>query len=145
MALFVVTGPPAAGKTTWVHTHAKQGDIVIDFDRIAQALSPPGADTHTHGKVLRIIAGRARRAAIDEAIKYSQAVDVYIIHTQPTPEQEARYLAHAAQVVRVDPGREVVEQRCREQRSGSTLSAVARWYASNSDDGPQSQSASRAW
>jgi predicted kinase len=30
--LTVVTGPPCAGKTTYVRNNAKPGDIIIDFD-----------------------------------------------------------------------------------------------------------------
>lgn len=40
MTVYIITGPPAAGKTTWVRDHAKPGDITIDFDTIAATLSP---------------------------------------------------------------------------------------------------------
>ncbi|PZO36594.1 MAG: hypothetical protein DCE92_08720 [Alphaproteobacteria bacterium] len=35
----LVCGPPAAGKTTYVRNHRKTGDLVIDFDAIAVAIS----------------------------------------------------------------------------------------------------------
>jgi 5-methylcytosine-specific restriction protein A len=35
----LVCGPPAAGKTTYVRAHRKTGDLIIDFDAIAVALS----------------------------------------------------------------------------------------------------------
>jgi dephospho-CoA kinase len=41
MALYVITGPPAAGKTTYVATHARPGAVVLDCDRLAVALTAP--------------------------------------------------------------------------------------------------------
>ncbi len=38
--MILVAGPPAAGKSTWIRDHAKPGDITIDYDTLAQALSP---------------------------------------------------------------------------------------------------------
>ena len=32
----VVTGPPCSGKTTYILNHMAEGDIMVDFDRIAQ-------------------------------------------------------------------------------------------------------------
>lgn len=48
MALTVVIGPPAAGKTTYVLAHARPGDIVVDLDRLANALTCGGTDSHRH-------------------------------------------------------------------------------------------------
>ena len=36
----VVTGPPCSGKTTYILEHMAEGDVMVDFDRIAQAISP---------------------------------------------------------------------------------------------------------
>ncbi len=38
-AVYIVYGPPCSGKTTFVRNNMKQGDIVIDLDRIYQAIS----------------------------------------------------------------------------------------------------------
>lgn len=40
MTLYLVTGPPAAGKSTWVRKHATHGDITIDYDALATVLTP---------------------------------------------------------------------------------------------------------
>ncbi|HEY9522276.1 MAG TPA: AAA family ATPase [Thermopolyspora sp.] len=128
MALWVITGPPAGGKTTWVRQHARPGDIVIDLDAIAGALTA-GPPTHQHAKPVLRCAQRARSVAIDEALKHTHRCDVYVIHMQPEPRHLARYAQHGAQVVTVDPGREVVEQRARDERPPGTLAVVARWYA----------------
>ena len=39
---WVVYGPPAAGKTTWVATRLTRGDLVWDLDRIAAAVAGNG-------------------------------------------------------------------------------------------------------
>lgn len=67
--LTVVIGPPAAGKSTWVLERAKPGDIVIDFDRLAVALSATGGDPHDHPPAVAAVTRAARTAAIEAAIK----------------------------------------------------------------------------
>ena len=49
--LYVVTGPPTAGKSSWIEARAKPTDIVIDLDRIALALAGPGAPSWQHDAV----------------------------------------------------------------------------------------------
>jgi hypothetical protein len=34
----LIVGPPGAGKSTYAQTHANPGDLIIDYDRIAEAL-----------------------------------------------------------------------------------------------------------
>lgn len=145
MALYVISGPPAAGKSTWVAARAEQGDIVVDLDRIAQALTAPGADYHRYGRTLRTVAQRARQAAISEALKHRRTHDVYVIHTDPAPNTLRMYRQHDAELVTVDPGRDVVLARCAEQRPASVIAAVERWYASHGDNHIESQAGSRVW
>lgn len=128
MALYVITGPPAGGKTTWVQQHARTGDVVIDLDAIAHALTV-GPQTHQHPRAVLRCAQRARSVAIDEALKHTARIDVYVIHMQPERHHLDRYAEHGAQVITIDPGRDVVEQRVRDERTPGTLAVVARWYA----------------
>lgn len=142
MSLFVVVGPPGAGKTTYVQEHARDGDVVIDMDRIASALTVSGADSHKHGRTVRSVAHRARLTAISAALRYVDRVDVYVIHTRPRPEAMEKYARHGAMVITIDPGQDVVMQRVAEQRSPEAQEAAQQWY----DDVPQaSANASRDW
>jgi adenylate kinase family enzyme len=145
MALYVVVGPPGAGKTTYVQEHAQEGDVVIDMDRIASALTVSGVDTHQHGRTVRSVAHRARLTAISAALRYVDRVDVYVIHTKPRAEAMAKYARHGAMVITIDPGQDVVMQRVAEQRSDVAQDVAQQWYAERDDTAQASTHASRDW
>lgn len=127
--LYVVTGPPAGGKSTWVRGHAKAGDVVVDYDLLAGALSGPHqGDPHNHPEAVRKVAFRARTAAIREALRHVASTDVYIIHSMPKAEWLATYAEHHAQIVTVDPGRDVVMQRIAAERPATARAVATRWY-----------------
>jgi DNA mismatch repair ATPase MutS len=126
--LYVITGPPAAGKSTWIEAHAKQGDVVIDLDRIALALTARAAPSWNHGEVLTKVAHRARYAAIDEACQHLDDTDVYLIHSMPNPKAMAKYKRLAARIVVVDPGRSIVTERVAAMRQPALMGVVTRWY-----------------
>ncbi|QHC16872.1 hypothetical protein GR131_16250 [Streptomyces sp. GF20] len=126
--LYVVTGPPAAGKSTWIEARAKARDVVIDLDRITRALTGPGAPQWNHDRVAVRVALRARYAAIDEALSHLDTVDVYLIHTMPSPKHLAKYKRLKAKVIAVDPGEEIVMQRIDTMRDPAMRRVAARWY-----------------
>lgn len=127
--LYVVTGPPAAGKSSWITAHARPGDIVIDLDRIALALAGPDARPWDHDETLLKVAHRARFAAIDEAVLHRDKIDVYLIHTMPSAKATARYTRLDAKIIIVDPGRDIVMQRVRDMRHAGMEQVATRWYA----------------
>jgi hypothetical protein len=145
--LYVITGPPTAGKSSWITAHAKPRDIVIDLDRIALALAGPGADHHDHDEILLRVTHRARFAAIDEACRHLDEVDVYLIHTQPGTKASARYKRLGARIIVVDPGRDVVMQRVKAMRQPGMERVATRWYSKRTDADAQTVTAqaSRAW
>ena len=124
--LHVVTGPPAAGKTTYVAEHAKPGDIRIDLDHLANTLSGEDQDNHEHAAHILTVAKAARQAAIDDAIK--QDATVWLIHTKPTPKQLNEYQTQGAVIHTIDPGKDVVMKRCKQERPKGSLIAAAKWY-----------------
>ncbi|MBD2900768.1 hypothetical protein amrb99_97770 [Actinomadura sp. RB99] len=125
--LTVVTGPPCAGKTTYVREHAAPGDIVLDMDAIANALHA-GPATRRYGRALLAVTLRAHTAALVEALRQSARVDVWVIHTQPSEAAMQQYVRHAARVVVVNPGRAIVMRRIAEQRPATARSVATRWY-----------------
>lgn len=128
MTLYVVTGPPASGKSTWVQERAQPGDIVIDFDLLALALTGPGAAHHGHRDPLAKVTFQARRAAIREALKYASSHEVFVIHATPKSADAALYTEHGAETVVIDPGRDVVLERCSRMRPSDSVEGVNRWY-----------------
>lgn len=127
--LYVVTGPPTAGKSSWITGHARPRDIVIDLDRIALAFAGPGAADHDHDEIRLKVAHRARYAAINEAERHVDRVDVYLIHTMPGARHRAHYRRLSARLIVVDPGEDVVMQRVRDLRQPGMEQVAARWYA----------------
>lgn len=128
MTLFVVTGPPAAGKTTWVREHAKPGDITIDYDTLAAAVTPqpPGIfDAPMH---VVDVAQAARNAAIHVALNKIWHCDVYIIDSRPSDAARQRYESLNAQFIDLDPGYAVCAARAQAQRPPRIQQVIEAWY-----------------
>lgn len=105
----IVTGPPCGGKSTYIQERAQPGDIIVDMDVIALALTAPGTEPFTYSERVRQVAERARSAAVQEALKVAQGEryqNVYIIHTDPNPDQRAYYRAMGGRIIECNPGRE---------------------------------------
>lgn len=129
--LYVITGPPAAGKSSYIQSRAKAADIVIDMDLMALAMAGPGADHHAHGDVLMKVVHRARFAAIREATQHLDKVDVYLIQTLPSAKQRAEYKRLDAKVITVDPGRDIVMKRIEAMRQPGMKAVATKWYKAN--------------
>ncbi|MGW4731667.1 hypothetical protein ACWEQC_21295 [Streptomyces shenzhenensis] len=145
--LYVVTGPPAAGKSSWIEARAKARDIVIDLDRLTRAFTGPGAPQWNHDPIASKIALRARYAAIDEAVKHVDTVDVYLIHTMPSETWLTRYRRLDAEIITVDPGEQVVRERVRAMQSSAMERVVTRWYrhCRGGTSRPAAAQSSRDW
>lgn len=125
MVIRVVTGPPAAGKTTYIAEHRQPGDVVIDHDALAVALGSP--DSHDHPDAIARVAHAARGSAIKAA--KTVGADVWLIHSQPNPAALADYEQQGAEVIVVDPGIEVVKERARTERPLDSQAAIDAWYS----------------
>lgn len=144
--LYVVTGPPASGKSSWIDARAKPTDIVIDLDRITRALSGPGAPQWNQDPTILRVAHRARYAAIDEAFTLCDKADVYLIHTRPSPKALAKYKRLEARIITVDPGRDIVMERISAMRDPDMKRVATRWYNSRPKASPGAMpQASRSW
>ncbi|MET9957045.1 hypothetical protein ABZ135_36595 [Streptomyces sp. NPDC006339] len=130
--LYVVTGPPAAGKSSWIRAHATARDIVIDLDLIATALTGPGAPQWNQDPTILRVAHKARFAAMNEAFELRDKVDVYLIHTMPSVKALAKYKRLGAEIVTVDPGQAVVMARIDAMRSPEMQRVATRWYSQRS-------------
>lgn len=97
--LTVITGPPCSGKTTYVRQHSLPGDIVIDFDAIAQAFGSPV--THGHGDLHWKMAVETRDTAITTAVGLATGTSAraWIIDSRPAPSRRTWYARHGARIV----------------------------------------------
>jgi len=111
------------------------------------ALTGPGAPQWSQDRAQVCVARRARYAAIDEAIRHLGDVDVYLIHTMPSPKARARYRRLGAEIVTVDPGEDVVRERVAAMRSPAMDGVVTRWYRDYRKGGsrPVTSQTSRDW
>ncbi|OFB37984.1 hypothetical protein BA059_16840 [Mycolicibacterium sp. (ex Dasyatis americana)] len=128
--MYIVTGPPASGKTTWVREHAQPGDITIDYDAIANVLTPPDSNPHHHQPHIHTITRAARQAAINKALTTPGTHSIYIIHSTPGATALQQYQALGAHIVTIDPGIDVVMARCKAERPWQMQQAAKQWYAS---------------
>lgn len=143
----IITGPPAAGKSTYVQDHAHPLDVVIDLDRIAAALMPlppnaggtpltrgtpspgtPSTPQRGYPPHVRHVAIGARQAAIQRATRLQERIGVWIIHSVPSPAQLEEYEQLGWQVISIDPGEQIVKQRIATQREAGMNEVADRWY-----------------
>lgn len=85
--VYLVTGLPCSGKTTYVAEHATRRAVVIDYDAIAVALGSP--DSHDHPKSLVPYILHARDALLTRIADKRPTTDVWIITTTPRPNEVA--------------------------------------------------------
>lgn len=127
MTLFVVSGPPAAGKSVWVCDHARRDDIVIDLDVLAAAFTPDCSDRRYSRHVLDVTL-QARSAAIRAALNHVDTVDVYIIQTSMKRSDYTLFEQFSPVYEVVDPGRDVVLARIDHERDGHLRDVAIDWY-----------------
>ena len=132
MTIHIVTGPPAAGKTTWVNEQAKPGDIVIDYDTLAQALAPgipadPAEQPlHTVGLINELRAAAINAATWDH--EPPAGYNVYVIHAMPDRHTLNRYRKHGYQIHTIDPGYQTCIARAQAERTPRQQAIVQDWY-----------------
>lgn len=127
----IVTGPPAAGKSTFIRDHRRPGDITIDYDTIANELAGVDPANHEHPAHIKAVTKMARQAAIDAAVKQLGDHTVWIIHSSPSDRLLDHYRELGAVIDVVDPGKDVVMKRVKAERPSSMLKVAALWYSKN--------------
>ena len=140
MTIHIVTGPPAAGKSTYIHQHRKPGDITIDYDELANTLAGLKPANHQHQTHIKIITKAARQAAINKAIdKHDGTHNVWIIHSNPSANLLTKYKAAGANIITIDPGKDTVMKRCKQERPKHMLKVAAQYYEKQKQQKQQTQ------
>ena len=119
----VVTGPPCAGKSTYVAQRRSTNSVVVDFDAIAVAL---GAESsHMCAGDVKDAAILARRAVIKACHKYRE---VWVINTSLDAHDRDEF--RGARFHDLDPGEdECVRRAVADGRPEGTVEAIHAWYA----------------
>ena len=97
---------------------AKGEDIIVDMDRIALSLAVEGTADFEYSERIRNIARQARPAIVKGALLAAQGerrLGVWIIHTDPSPQDRQMYRAMNAQFIELDPGKEICLARAKER------------------------------
>ena len=80
--IYVITGAPCSGKSTYVREHAKDGDMIVDLDEITKAIGIPDHDYSKTAKPETL--WKIREALISDAIAGKDNFDSWIIDTMLT-------------------------------------------------------------
>lgn len=138
--IHVVLGPPTAGKSTYVREHAADGDVIVDYDVIAQALGFQGE--HDVEGSIRLVTRSARAGAINRVMDGLDH-DAWIIGTNPKPARLRAYARAGAEFTVIDPGQEECLRRAKAQgRPPGVFVAINDWYAAppvlpGTEEGPK--------
>ena len=122
--IYVILGLPCSGKSTYVREHKKEGDIVVDFDRLAEALG--NDEKHAAPSPIKDVAFIARGAVIDEICK--KDYEAWIIHTKPTEYQRKLYDEAGAEYIEMDTDMQTCLERCEADNRPEGTADIIRQY-----------------
>ena len=128
MTLYVITGPPCVGKSTWVRERANIGDIVVDLDRLALAITAEHCPHHEYPTHIRRAAMHIRKTAVVLALNHSKGGTSYVIHAKPPKQARAIYKRHNAVFVELQAPVSVLMQRANDERPPHIAEVIRRWW-----------------
>lgn len=122
----VILGASCSGKSSYTWENRDDAALVVDFDRIAQALG--NTVPHDSSGIIGEATFRARMSVIATALEVDG--ESWIIHGNPTPEQIDQYVTSEAEFIVLDPGLdECLARAVLEGRPAGTADAIRAWYA----------------
>jgi len=122
----VVTGAPCSGKSTYVSEHSAAGDVIIDYDVLAQAF---GSDVaHDTSGAIRKVALNAREEAIKTILQGIES-PAWVIHTTPREDwlkayRDADVVFHTMETTE----KECLDRAAADGRPEGTEAAIKDWY-----------------
>ena len=139
--IVLVIGPPGSGKSTYVEEHRSSVDVVIDYDRIAEALG--SGVTHNHGSTMHKATMAARNGVLRSLRRGElETPRAWLISANPNAEQVFPY----HEVLNVDPGRdEVIRRLTKANRLNEFMNVVDQWYSQRALVQQAGPTPSRQW
>jgi shikimate kinase len=128
MRVVLIAGPPCAGKTTLAQRVAISGDVVLDYDSVAQSMGSPVQ--WIHPEPYRTMAEQEVQAQLAHAYHQLDTGTCWLIRLAPRP---ATRMALAGQwgatVYVLSPGERECRRRARQQqRPSGTGQRIGQWY-----------------
>lgn len=119
--VYLVYGPPMAGKRTYVNSVARSGDIIVDIDKLWQAVSVSGKPNNVRFNTFAL-----RDSLIDQIkTRYGQWVDAYIIGGYPDKAERERLVKMlGAEAIYIECDKDTCMSRADEQ----TKKYIIDWF-----------------
>ena len=121
--VYLVYGPPRAGKTTWVRENMTEGDLVVDMDNVWECVS--GCERYVKPKRLNAVVFKVRDVLID-AVKYrlGRWHNAYVIGGYPLSSERERLCRElGAREVFID----ATMEECIQRAEGMDKDSVEDW------------------
>lgn len=132
MPVTVVCGPPGSGKTTWVQARTQRGDLIVDADKLFEALS--GLPPYDKPECLLPFVADAREAIYNRLCRQSNLRHAWIIASGAKAKERSklreRFSADVI-VLEVSPEeclRRIGADERRRQNMAAWGPIVARWW-----------------
>jgi len=132
-SVYVVHGPPASGKTSYVMQHKGDNDVIFDFDKVMSALS--GLPPHQKNKNLISYCTDIRALIIKKALRKPTVDKTWIITTNIGDEMKGQLSDIPVEYIHVDTPKEECLKRIEEDPDRQPVAeelreAVERYFSS---------------
>jgi predicted kinase len=135
--VYLVTGAPCSGKTTFVRERMQEGDLVFDIDDLWQMVS--GQPRYTKPNALKAVVFNTRLAIKEQIAKGNGSWrNAFIIESLPLAtdrKREAeRYKAHNCEIITTEASREECLNRLYAMPNGRDIKAYEEFINNYFDD-----------
>ena len=131
--VYLIYGAPCSGKTTYAYEHAKSDDIVLDVDRLYQAIGT--GELHKKSSKIKLNVFKLRDAMLDMIrTRYGNWECAYIIGGYPNAAERERLIDTLGvdQAIFIDTPKEICKERLSIQPEGRDVKEWTRyiddWY-----------------
>ena len=138
MKTVLVYGSACSGKNTYVREHSHEGDLIIDFDALHQAIS--GLSSHDHDENLIGYVYDARDALLNRVLDKGHTQTVWIIHSAPTKADRRKFVDEfGTELIHIEASKEECLERAAKERPESWIEYINNWFERYEPEDVQSE------